>query len=156
MDVKQCSTERGFSDQSLANSLFRPKCQKKEFWRHNFSAKTTALPYFGRTLTSRMHEEDETIELPPRTTDDVVISPQRTAAASPEGAIIKRPSSWMFFEALRHFCHSHSSISCVIRKKQLQFQTFASSCFTVTACLGRPICTAPVVPVGQQGTTAKY
>ena len=35
-----------------------------------------------------------------------------------------------------------------IQKKQLQHHTFASSCFSATACLGQQISLAAVVPVG--------
>ena len=60
-------------------------------------------------------------------------------------------------EPLRHFCHLYSSVSCVnaIQKKQLQLHTFSSSCFSVTACLGRPICPTAVVPVGR-GLAGNY
>ena len=44
----------------------------------------------------------------------------------------------------------YSYVSCVnaIERKQLQLHTFASSCYSVTPCLGRPICLTDVVPLG--------
>ena len=55
-----------------------------------------------------------------------------------------------FLETLLHFRHMYSSVSCLnaTQEKQLQLHTFASACFSVIACLGRPICPAAVVLVG--------
>ena len=54
-----------------------------------------------------------------------------------------------FAQTRLHFCLLVSSVSCVNakQKKQLQLYTYASPCFSVTACPGRPICPGAVVPV---------
>ena len=54
-----------------------------------------------------------------------------------------------YLEPLPQFCHLYLSVSCMnaVQKKQLQLHTFSSSCFSVTASPGRPICPATVVKV---------
>ena len=51
-----------------------------------------------------------------------------------------------FLETLHHFFQLYSFVSCVnaVEKKQLQLHA-CTSCFSDTACLGRPICPTTVV-----------
>ena len=80
---------------------------------------------------------------------------QRLAATQPEFREVRKKLDFLKkARTVRRFLgtlwHLSSSVSCVnaMQKKQPQLPTFASSCFSVTACQGWSICPAAIVPVG--------